>query len=138
LSVLVPSLAVMSAKGTAVYDGTLILESLRVGVELQDIPLAVHKISRYAVSNASADQPPVWSLLEFAVEDAHAEQLANLLSKALDAPGWYADFHNQHEILVVFPSRVFRYARGDENARSQAQEFGRSLKIPEPQLDWTP
>jgi hypothetical protein len=120
-----------------VYDGTLILESLRVGAEVRDIPLVVHKLSRYAVGNASADQPDVWSLLEFGVEDSQAEELAKVLSEALDAPGWYADFHNEHEIFVVFPRRVFRYARGDENARSQAQEFGRSLKIPEPQLDWT-
>jgi hypothetical protein len=37
---------------------------------------------------------------------------------------------------VVFPGRVFRYRRGDEAARAQAQEHGRQLGIPEHQLDW--
>ncbi|TCO48495.1 hypothetical protein EV646_104317 [Kribbella antiqua] len=119
------------------YDGAVILESLRVGTELGEIPLVVRKLSRYAMSTASADQPKVWSVLEFGVDDSRAEDLAKTLSEALDAPGWYADFHNDDEIFVVFPGRVFRYARGDSGARAEAQEFGRTLKIPEPQLDWT-
>ena len=119
------------------YDGAVILESLRVGTELGDIPLVVRKLSRYAVSTASADQPEVWSVLEFGVEDSLAPELAKTLAEVLDAPGWYADFHNDDEIFVVFPGRVFRYARGDAAGRFEAQEFGRSLMIPEPQLDWT-
>jgi hypothetical protein len=55
----------------------------------------------------------------------------------LDGPGWYADFHDEHESFVIFPGRVFRYWRGDAAARAEAQEYGRGLKIPEPQLDWT-
>jgi hypothetical protein len=120
-----------------VYEGVAILESLKVGTELSGIPILVRKISRYDVSSASTDQPPVWSVLEFEVEDWQAEQLAQELSGALDAPGWYADFHDGEEIFVVFPGRVFRYPRGDDAARAEAQAFGRELGIPEPQLDWT-
>ena len=119
------------------YEGVLILESLRVGTELSQIPVVVRKISRYDVSTASTDQPPVWSVLEFEVEDWHAETLSKELAATLDAPGWYADFHNDREIFVVFPGRVFRYRRGDAVARAEAQAYGRSLEIPEPQLDWT-
>jgi hypothetical protein len=116
------------------YDGVLILESLKVGTEL-DIPLTVRKVSRYAVTGTSADQPLVWSLLEFEVE--RGEELAEVLSRVLDSPGWYADFHDERETFVVFPGRVFRYRRGDDAAQAEAQEFGRGLAIPEAQLDWT-
>jgi hypothetical protein len=37
---------------------------------------------------------------------------------------------------AVEGNRVFRYRRGDDAAREQAQEFGRNLSIPEAQLDW--
>lgn len=117
------------------YEGVLILESLKVGTTLADVPLVVRKLRRVAVSGASDDQPPVWSLLEFAVE--HGPELAEALAGSLDAPGWYADFHDEDETFVVFPGRVFRYRRGDDAAREQAKEFGRRLRIPEPQLDWT-
>jgi hypothetical protein len=36
----------------------------------------------------------------------------------------------------VFPGRVFRYPRGDQASRAQAQAYGRQLAIPEPHLDW--
>ncbi|MGZ0151265.1 hypothetical protein ACXJJ3_29705 [Kribbella sp. WER1] len=117
------------------YDGVLILESLQVGSALTDIPLTVRKIRRLAVEGTSADQPEVWSLLEFSVE--RGAELADVLAGALDRPGWYADFHDAAESFVVFPGRVFRYARGDDAAREGAKEYGRSLRIPEPQLDWT-
>ncbi|MFK4086542.1 hypothetical protein ACI2LF_20705 [Kribbella sp. NPDC020789] len=119
------------------YRGILIVESLKVGATLAELPLTVHKLTRQAVTNASPDQPPVWTLLEFEVDDHHATALAEALAETLDQPGWYADFHNDHENFVVFPHRTFRYPRDDQSARAEAQAHGRSLAIPEPQLDWT-
>ncbi|MGW7681996.1 hypothetical protein ACWGID_14720 [Kribbella sp. NPDC054772] len=117
------------------YSGVLIVESLGVGAEVADIPLAVRKVSRIAVGGTSVAQPDVWSLLEFDVE--RGAELAEVLSRTLASPGWYADFHDEHESFVIFPGRVFRYRRGDDAAREEAKEFGRGLAIPEQQLDWT-
>ncbi len=119
------------------YQGILILESLKVGATLDGHSLLVRKLTRQTVETASPDQPPVWTLLEFEVPDSQAVALAKALSEALDQPGWYADFHNDHENFVVFPGRIFRYPRGDQACRTEAQSHGRTLSIPEPQLDWT-
>jgi hypothetical protein len=119
------------------YEGALILESLKVGTELTGIPLTAQRITRSTVSGVAVGQPEVWSLLEFTVDHQYADALADAFSQALDTPGWYADFHDDRETFVVFPGRVFRYPRGDTDARAEAQSFGRSLGIPEPQLDWT-
>ena len=119
------------------YEGVLILESLKPGTELSDIPLTARRITRSAVANASPEQPLVWSLLEYTVEDEHVDDLAKAFAEALDSPGWYADFHDERETFVVFPGCMFRYPRGDAEARAAAQEYGRGLGIPESQLDWT-
>ena len=119
------------------YEGAVILESLRVGGSLEGIPLVVRRLSRSAIEGTTPDQPSVWTILEFEVDDKHAEPLADALLDLLARPGWYADFHDDREIFVVFPDRVYRYPRGDRAARSAAQEHGRTLGIPEPQLDWT-
>jgi hypothetical protein len=124
------------AREIQVYDGAVILESLRVGTSLEDIPLVVRKLSRYTVTGTTADQPSVWTILEFEVDDNYTVALAEALKGVLDKPGWYADFHNEREIFVVFPGRVFRYPRGDKASRSEAQAYGRKLGVPEPQLDW--
>ncbi|WP_020580096.1 hypothetical protein [Actinopolymorpha alba] len=119
------------------YDGVLILESLRVGTSLEDVPFVVRKLSKYNATGTSPDQPSVWTAIEFEVEDAHAVSLAEGLASTFDKPGWYADFHNEQEIFVVFPDRVFRYPRGHRASRMEAQAYGRELGVPEPQLDWT-
>jgi hypothetical protein len=75
-------------------------------------------------------------LLDFEAAEADADTLANAFSDILDQPGWYVDFHTPSETFVVFPGRIFRYPRGDSAKRAEAQAHGRTLDIPEHQLDW--
>jgi hypothetical protein len=117
-------------------EGTLIAESLRPGTNLKDLRLAVRAISRFRAHDVTADQPATWTTLDFQADEAEAGELATAFSGALDQPGWYVDFRSPAETFVVFPGRVFRYRRGDEAARAQAQDYGRQLAIPEHQLDW--
>ena len=117
------------------FSGAIIVESVRVGSSLEDVPLLVRKVTRFEVAGATVDQPAVWTILEFEVEDRYAEPLAENLQAVLERPGWYADFHDEREVFVVFPGRAFRYPRGDQQASTHAH--GRELSIPEPQLDWT-
>jgi hypothetical protein len=118
-------------------EGTLVAESLRPGTELGGMRLAVMKLSRVAAGDVSAGQPEVWTLIEFEAGEAAAERLAALLAEALDdKPGWYADFRTPHETWVVYRGRIFRYPRGDAAARAEAVAYGRSVGIPEEQLDW--
>jgi hypothetical protein len=37
---------------------------------------------------------------------------------------------------VIYAGRVFRYPSGDKAARAEAEEYGRSVGFPGPQLDW--
>ena len=57
------------------------------------------------------------------------------LSRALK-PKWYVDCSTGTQMYVIFPGKVFKYARGDQEQRALAQDFGRKLGIPESQLDW--
>ena len=117
-------------------QGVLIAESLRTETTLDDLRIVVSKITRFRPPVTTPDQASVWTLLHFEADEARAENLAHMLASALDEPGWYADFFSPHETFVVFPGRVFRYERGDEGARAEAAKHGRSLNIPEAQLDW--
>lgn len=117
--------------------GTLIAESLRVGSDLRTLRLVVTEIRRFATSDLPEYQPPVWTVLEFEADDVSAEQLAASLATALDEPGWYANFSTSDETFVVYPNRIFRYPRHDQHGREEAQAHGRTLGVPEPQLDWS-
>jgi hypothetical protein len=122
---------------SSTYSGALIGESLRPAAVVEGFPLTVTKIYRAKLGSAEAGQPELWTVIEFAVAADHAPQLAEALSRALlNQGGWYCDFRSDAEVFVVFAEGVFRYPRGDQAARARAVEHGRSLGVPEAQLDW--
>ncbi|WP_024287796.1 hypothetical protein [Cellulomonas sp. KRMCY2] len=117
--------------------GVVLAESLRVGSELRLDGLTV-TVRRQDVSpGAVAGQPAVWTFLEIEGPDDRAEELAGSLARCLLAEGgWYADFALGQDHVVVFAGRVFRYRAGDAARRAEAQDYARSVGVPEHQLDW--
>jgi hypothetical protein len=118
--------------------GRLLTESLRVGADLRVSALRVVRVGRHDVSGStSADQPGVWTFLDFEAPDAVAGELADALASALTPDqGWYADFEVGNDHVVVFAGRVFRYAKGDRAGRAAAVDYGRTVGVPDHQLDW--
>ena len=118
-------------------EGTLIAESIRVGAELDGVRLVTRKISRSAAGDAAVGQPELWTLIEFEAEEPDAGLLADALAKVLDRQyGWYTDFRTPDETFVVYSGRVFRHPRGDSTGRAEATAYGRSVGVPDHQLDW--
>jgi len=118
-------------------EGVLIAESLRAGAELTGIPLWITKLTRIEMTDAGDDQPRLWTLLDFAAEEPEAQHLADQLASSLSSTGgWYTDFHTSSDTFVIFANRVFRYPRGQAEGRREAQDYGRSVGVPEQQLDW--
>jgi hypothetical protein len=118
-------------------SGILIAESLLKDVPLEGVTLKVRKVSRGDVGDLTAGQPLTWTFIEFEVEDHALTDLVEALSRSLDpVGGWYCDFRTTDETFVVFARRVFRYPRGDREARAEAEVYGRSAGVPEAQLDW--
>ena len=118
-------------------SGILIAESLLKGNPFEGVTLQVSKVSRGDVGDPSAGQPLTWTFIEFIIEDQAVADLVDALSRSLDPTGgWYCDFRTGEETFVVFAGRTFQYARGDVRGRSEAEAYGRSVGVPEAQLDW--
>jgi len=130
--------------------GRVIAESLRIGAMVELAGVALSSVSRYDVSagtrpdgavraedGAVAGQPSVWTFIDFGGHDDLADAVAEELAGALlGEGGWYADIDVADDKIVVFANRVFRYQRGDRAGRAAAAEHGRSVGVPEHQLDW--
>ncbi len=118
-------------------SGILIAESISKGSPLEGVTLQVHKVSRGDVGEVKAGQPLTWTFIEFTVEDQVVADLVEALSRSLDPKGgWYCDIRTTEETFVIFTRQVFRYARGDRQGRDEAEAYGRSVGVPEAQLDW--
>jgi hypothetical protein len=117
--------------------GYVLVESMRPGTRLEGLPLTLTKIERYPVRNATADQPTVWTTVEFQFPEEEARRLAEALAGVLEERGgWYSHFNVNGETFVVYAGRVFRYASGDKAGRAEAEEYGRLVGVPDSQLDW--
>ena len=118
--------------------GILIGDSLRAGAELKPSGWRVTRIWRFDWSAIAApEQPPVCTTIEFEGEDDQADALAEALSRNLKREGgWYADFRVGNDHVVIFADKVFRYRRGDREARAEAMRYGESVGTPRHQLDW--
>lgn len=118
------------------YRGVLLGESLELDAVV-DVPLGVHRVTRHASGDPDAGQPRAWTFIEFSVAEEHVDTLANTLKRSLRREGgWYCDFHSDHEVVVVFCDRVFRYPPGDRVGRAEAERHARTMGVPESQLDW--
>jgi hypothetical protein len=124
-------------KGGAMFAGRLILESLRVGADITTPGLRIDRILRVAVDGATPLQPDEWSIIDFRGPDETADRFANQLSAAMEPTNhWYADFRIGADHVVVFPGRIFRYRTGDPEGHEEVVAYGRTLGIPDAQLDW--
>lgn len=114
--------------------GLLLLESL-IDTSVLDL-LRVTRTETWQAQNAAPYQPSVWTAISFKADDDQADFLAEKLSQALKSQGWYVNASTEDWLYVIFPGRVFKYAGGDAVQRALAQEYARSLNVPESQLDW--
>ena len=71
--------------------------------------------------------------LSFVFDEAEIAGLA----KQLKPKKWYMHFWNGDTVIAVFPNRIFRFKHSDKSTWHEAIEHGKSLDIPEEQLDFT-
>jgi hypothetical protein len=120
-----------------VINGYVIGESLRAGAVFEPEGLRVRSVRRVTVAGTADGQPSVWTFVEFAFAARDAAAVADALAAALEPEyGWYSDFTDGDERVVVFAGKVFRYRRGDAAGRAEAVAYGRSAGTPVDQLDW--
>lgn len=117
------------------YTGLLIKEGLRDETVLKH--LTVTKTEAWDVENAEGGQPKQWTAIYFGVDKEKIDEVAEQLSHSLKPKDWYLNISGEDSIFCVFPGKVFEYKRGDTEKRIEAIEYGKSVGIPESQLDWS-
>jgi hypothetical protein len=116
--------------------GRVIADSLRPGAEFAPPGTRIVKMFRVDQGDsAGPGQPRFWTIVDFEADDA--EPVAQALAASLDpVGGWYADFRDGDDHVVVFAGKIFRYGPGDRETYAAAVAHGRQVGVPEHQLDW--
>jgi hypothetical protein len=115
-------------------NGLLLKESLTDtgGLDM----LRITKTESWQVTNAAAYQPTTWTAVCFEVEESQASIIIEKLSRVLK-PQWYINASTTSHVYVIFPNKIFTYRKGDSQQRVVARQYGRSIGIPDSQLDWS-
>lgn len=116
------------------FKGLLLKESLADESVLER--LVITKTEAWDVKNATENQPKVWHAMYYEGNAEDANDIANALSQGLRQGEWYTNFTDGEQVYVIFPQRVFVYAKGNQEKREEAKEYGRSIHLDESQLDW--
>ena len=116
-------------------NGLLIKESLADPSALEWVHIT--KTESWQASNTAEYQPVLWTALSFEAADHQADTIAEKLSQALKPQGWYINASTVAHVYVIFPNKVFKYRKRDGIQRAEAKQYGRSIAIPEHQLDWS-
>lgn len=108
------------------YLGTIIKESLS-----DDIALTFFTVKKIE----ETDDEIIEDRWHIYYVEAQKENIEKLSSYIKEGP-WYAHFWNDTEMIVVFKNKVFAFLREDRESYVSVKEHGRSLGIPEEQLDF--
>jgi len=104
------------------YKGIIIEESLENQDFLKDAQIIESTIS----------EDGEWHMHTVLVSPEYLEQLAQNLKDGT----WYAHFWNGRDVIAVFKGKTFRFNFDDKNTWGETLAHGRSLGIPEEQLDF--
>lgn len=117
-------------------QGRMIADGLRPGAEFAPPATRIMKVFRVDQGDTvGPGQPRFWTIIDFEADDGDA--VAAALAEALDPEGgWYADFQDGTDHVVVFAGKIFRYAPDDRETYAAAVDHGRKVGVPEHQLDW--
>jgi hypothetical protein len=127
-------ISLITRRSSEGMKGLLLKESLS---DMQILDLVhVIRTESWQVSNAAANQPKVWTAIYFETEDSQDDAVATALSQALKLQGWYINASTGSYVYVIYPDKVFKYLKGDTIQREAAKIHGRSIGVPEDQLDW--
>ena len=118
------------------YTGLIVKESLKNFRILEDKDIKISRIEKWEVGERAADfQPANWTAIFIEGAEEIIEQVAEKISKAI-LNRWYANLSDDMTEFVIFHNKIFKHKKGNKKGAKEAIEYGKSIGIPEHQLDW--
>lgn len=120
------------------YKGIIIEESL----ENKDVLKDVQILKTEVFSVEEKDNTPwvlQWTLHTVEIPEEKIDAVVEIISNAIDhehAHAWYADFENDTFHYIVFHEKIFKVEKVHKEKYAAVKEYGKSLGIPEHQLDF--
>ncbi len=113
------------------WKGVIISESLEEPTLLNEFEVYKARISKRDELIDDQRNRGRWHLYWVYATDNQIEALSHQIKK-----GWYAHFWKGQKLLATFRSKKFEFHLRDKSTWKEAIEYGKSVGIPEEQLDF--
>jgi len=118
------------------YKGLILKESLKSTDILTDERISITKEEKWNVCKSAVDwQPEIWTALFVEGDDKDVNDIAIIVSNSI-LDKWYANLSDLTTEYVVFRKKIFSYTKEDSRTKQAAKNYGKSIGVPEHQLDW--
>lgn len=118
------------------FTGLIIKESLLADTILTELGLMIVRTEEWHIGErAAVFQPSTWNAIFVEGAEEKINKIAHNLSQAI-LPKWYANLSDDATEYVIFHEKIFKHIKGDKTDAVEAISYGRSIGIPEHQLDW--
>ncbi len=118
------------------YSGLIIKESMVNSDIFKDDDLKITKTESWILGERAADfQPKTWTAIFIEGEEEKISAITKKISKSI-LPKWYANVSNNTTEYLIFNKKIFSYKKGNKEKAKEAISYGKSIGIPEHQLDW--
>jgi len=108
------------------FKGTIVQESLT-----DDRILNQFKFLGFRVTDKEKPEDR-WHLFTVQAPEKIIEKLADYIKPEK----WYAHFWSGDDVIAVFPNKIFRFKFSNKSTWKDAVKHGKSIGIPEEQLDF--
>ena len=118
------------------YTELILKESLENTNVLKDDRITITKEEKWNVDKSAVNwQPKVWTAIYVESADEDIENVAIIVSASI-LDKWYANLSDSTTEYVIFHKKIFSYVKGDSDTKQEARNYGKSIGVPERQLDW--
>ena len=118
------------------FTGLIIKESLASDTILTESGLKILKTETWDIGERrAAFQPDTWSAIFIEGSEEKMDEFVGKLAQTI-LPKWYANISDSMTEYVIFHGKVFKHRKGDKTDAAAAVKYGRSVGIPDHQLDW--
>lgn len=118
------------------FKGVIIEESLEDKEVLRSINIISTKIEEVTPEHKTPWLRK-WTLHTVEIPKENIDSATSKLKDSLEKDhSWYIHFWNNHELIVIYKDKIFRFAHEDKTKRGEAVRHGVSFGIPQYQLDF--
>lgn len=121
-------------EGLINYKGTIILESLKTDDVIKHLTITSKEV--WNVDNNNIYQPNIWTAISFENSDEKIEIVLETIKSNLKT-FWYVDISDESKKYIIYPGKIISYYLNDKNGMQEAIDYGKSIGIPDSQLDWS-